>query len=103
MHRQLCSQVRTFRATQNHDSRFGTCDSQDNEFNQKKTGLQPVSKPVERILGFFRKVLMQKCVKNFLKGKLPTCSELFLLCSFLGDFFVGGGDAKVDSRPVFHR
>ena len=69
-----------------------------------KTGLQPVSRPVEQIHldeqnwpgNFFYRVV--------LKGKLPTHSERFLFCSFLGDFFgVGGGGAIVDSRPVIHR
>ena len=88
-----------------HDSKFGTCDSQDNDFNQKKTGgLQPVSKPVERILVFFRKVLMQKCVKKIFKGETTyMLRTVFIMLIFRGFFFVGGGDAKVDSRPVFHR
>ena len=29
-----------------------------------KTGLQPVSRPAEQILGFFQKVLMQKMVQK---------------------------------------
>ena len=40
-------------------------------FTFNKTGLQPVSRPVKQILGFFRKVIMQemepKCVQKMFK------------------------------------
>ena len=43
------------------------------------TGLQPVSKPVEQILGFFQKVLKEiiiKCFKNGEKVNFKLCGTL---------------------------
>ena len=70
---------------------------------QPPLGFSIAEEIIRQLLNIYRECSHISTQTYVLKGKLPIRSKLFLFCSFLGDFIGGWGDAKVDSRPVFHR